>query len=215
MSESYKPVWGPPPEDRRSARASRRRIAFIAAVCAVAVAAFVALAVPAFNQDAGEKRRAAAAAQARLEAAERARLIGEGKPVRARGPAGAARPALVAAAEIAITADARRRIAAGEIKGEVKGTRCRPFPYTTTRAAQESDLSIRRNRYQCTAYSDRFALSELEGRQRTGLFGTPYWLIAEYATGRLTFCRISPKAGEGGKVLVEVPVDPACGDPLR
>jgi hypothetical protein len=193
---------------------SRRKIAVFAAVSA-ALVAFVALVVaPPLRRDAAREQRRAAAAQARLEAAERARLIREGKPVRAQGPAHAARPALVTAAEAAITRDARARVAAGEIKGEVKGTHCRPFPYTETRERQERDLSIRRNRYQCTAYSSRFALSELEGRKRTGVFGTPYWLIAEYATGRLTFCKISPKAGEGGKVLVEVPADPACGDPL-
>jgi hypothetical protein len=215
MSESYDSGrWGPPPEDRRSPKVSRRKLAVFAAV-AVALVAFVALVVaPPLREDAAREQRAAAAAQARLEAAERARLIREGRPVRTRVAAEAERPALVTAAEAAITRDARARVASGEIKGKVEGTHCRPFPYTVTRARQERDLSIERNRYQCVAYSSRFALPELEGRKRTGVFGTPYWLIAEYATGRLMFCKISPKAGEGGKVLVEVQADPACGDPL-
>lgn len=190
---------------------------------AVAIVALLALAlaISVLRSDGAEDRREAEAAQARLEAAERLRLEEEGRPASEAGPGRlgsesgiAYRARLIAAAESVITADARARARTGEIDRDVKGTRCRPFPYTATREAQERDPGIDRNRYQCLAWNKRFALSELEGKARTGYIGQPYWLIADYATGHLTFCKITPRPGEGGKALVSVPVAPACRDPL-
>ena len=221
--EEVRAIWAGrgAPAPREPRRTPWRRIALVAAGV-LALAAVVAFAfVPALREDADDFARREAAEQRRLEAAERARLLREGVPVREGGPARRAgeaplahRARLVAAGEAAITADARRRVAAGEMRGPVAGTRCRTFPFTETRAGQEADASVARNRYQCIAYSRRFALPELEGERRTGIIGQPYWLVVDYRSARMTFCKISPKAGEGGRVLVEVPVDPACGDPL-
>ena len=120
----------------------------------------------------------------------------------------------MAAGETRILADARARYAAGEIKRRAAGTLCRTFPFTERRTLQERDPSVPANRYQCTAYTARFEVPELQGKERTAVIGQPYWLIADYATSRMTFCKITPRPGEGGKALAAVPVDPACGDPL-
>ncbi len=210
QKEEVAAIWagrGAPPEER----ARRRRGVPWRFLAVVAVAlAVIGVAISVLSADGAEDRRDASAAQERLEARERARLIREGKPVFAEGPAPLGseseltyRVRLLAAAEAAITADAIRRTETGEIDRDVKGTRCKPFPYTSTRAAQERDASLARNRYQCIAYNNRFSLSELEGEARTGIIGQPYWLIADYETGKLTFCKLTPKAGEGGKSLVD------------
>lgn len=213
-------IWagrGAPPE--RPPKERRVPWTAIGFTAAALVAIGVILAV--LESDGDDNAREAAAAQAELEATERARLIREGRPVSADGPPRlgsesdiAYRARLVAAAEAAITADARSRVESGELDQPVKGTRCKPFPYTATREAQERDPAIGRNRYQCIAFNSRFALSELEGQARTGIIGQPYWLIADYGDGALTFCKLTPKAGEGGRSLVTVAVDPACRDPL-
>jgi hypothetical protein len=220
QKEEVAAIWagrGTPPERAREPRRPPWRALAAVALLLVAIGAVIAV----LRSEGDKDRKAAATAQARLEAAERARLIREGKPVSADGPqrlggesALAYRARLVRAGEAAITADARARAESGELDRSAKGTRCKPFPYTATREAQERETEIDRNRYQCIAFHDRFALSELEGEARTGIIGQPYWLIADYATGALTFCKVTPKAGEGGKSLVVVPVDPACRDPL-
>lgn len=221
--EEVRAIWAGrgAPAPREPRRTPRRRIALISAGALAVVAVIAFVFVPAMRDDADEFARRQAAELRRAKAAERARLLREGIPVRRTGPsrqAGEAplahRERLVAAGEAAITADARRRVASGEMRGPVAGTRCRTFPFTETRSRQEADAAVPRNHYQCIAFSRRFALPELEGEKRTGLIGQPYWLVLDYRSARMTFCRISPRAGEGGRVLVEVPVDPACGDPL-
>lgn len=238
MSESHDPwesargtqrdevqaIWAgrgaPPPRDPKRRRRRRDLAAGAAVAAALGIIAFVV--VPALRDDGAADRRAAEARQLRLEAAERVRLRREGIPVFVDGPRSKPgeplahyRRRLVAAGEAQITANARRRVAAGEFSGPVSGTACRTFPFTDGRAAQEYDPAVQRNRYQCIAFSRRFALSELDGEARTGLIGQPYWLIADYRDGRLTLCKISPRAGEGGRSLATVPVDPACRDPFR
>ena len=220
QKEEVAAIWagrGAPPERPKEPRKVPWRALGALAVLLVALA----VTIPVLSSDGAEDRRDAEAAQARLEAAERERLIREGKPLALDGPARlgseavvAYRSRLVAAGESEITADALERARTGEIDRDIKGTRCKPFPYTSTREAQERDPAVQSNRYQCLAWNKRFALSELEGEARTGYIGQPYWLIADYETGRLTFCKITPRPGEGGKALVAVPVDPACRDPL-
>src|SRR5215211_4960800 len=55
--------------------------------------------------------------------------------------------------------------------------------------------------------------AELEGRQRTGLFGYPYWLVVDYDDAKLVWCKVTPRAGEGGRSLAFVPVPEPCRDP--
>jgi len=45
------------------------------------------------------------------------------------------------------------------------------------------------------------------------VFGDPFWLVVDYERGRLTWCKVTPRAGEGGSVLITVPVPEPCRDP--
>src|SRR4051812_32447155 len=206
---------------RRSRRPSRRVSGAVLAVIA-AVGIVSALVIPGFRASAGQEHRAAAARQARLEAAERARLTADVRPFFRQGPARRAgesalghRARIVIAGEAAVTADARRRVRAGTVDGPIKATDCYPYPKTAPRRALESDPSVPAGRYQCLAYNTRFALPELEGRKRTGILGVPYWLVVDYGTSKMAFCKITPRAGEGGRSLATVPVPLPCRDPLR
>ena len=138
-----------------------------------------------------------------------------GPPPKTGEDALAHRARLVSAGEAAITADARARIRAGRLDGPVRGTDCAPYPDTERRAAQEGDASVARNRYECLAYKTRFKLPELEGKVRTGLYGTPYWLVLDYGSSKMTFCKITPHGGEAARTLVSVTAPAACQDPLR
>ncbi|MEA2127079.1 MAG: hypothetical protein QOI80_3861 [Solirubrobacteraceae bacterium] len=213
---------GAPVEDRRREfRLSRRNLAIVGAVLA-ALAVATALIVPALRDSAAEVRAKDAAAQAKLVAAEKARITREQKPHFAPGPqrrpgepALAHRARLLDAGAAIITADARERMQAGTLDGPVAGTECTPFPSTATRRQQEADPSIAANRYECIAYERHFPLSELEGKARTGIIGVPYWLVVDYDKASFAYCRLIPRAGEGGKPLAFVPVQHACADPLR
>jgi hypothetical protein len=206
---------------RREFRLSRRNTGLVAlAFLALLLAA--GLVIPNWRDSAAEQRASERAAQAKLAAAEGARITRLQQPRFAPGPqrrpgepALAHRARLVEAGAAAITADARRRMAAGDISGPVAGTECTPFPSGSGRRAQETDPAIPRNRYECLAYERRFPLSELEGQARTGIIGQPYWLVIDYGKASLAYCLLVPRAGEGGKPLAFVRVEHACADPLR
>ena len=123
----------------------------------------IAVAIPviaSLRSDASDEReRAEVAQRARVEA-ERARQIRDGRPVSAAGPAAAAgadvaahRARLLSAGEALITQDARDRVAAGTLDGDIKGTRCTPYPATDERRAAETDPATRAARYDCVAYT--------------------------------------------------------------
>jgi len=187
----------------------------------VAVLALAAISVPivgSLRDDAADQRERAAARQAALEAAERERLRIDARPVRAEGAplregddALAHRAALVTRAEGLIAEDARGRVAAGRIDGDIKGAECDPFPTTDARLAAEQDPGTQVGRYDCVAYTSKFELRDR--RQKTGLFGYPYWLVVQYAKGDLVWCKVTPRAGEGGRTLVSVAVPEPCRDP--
>jgi hypothetical protein len=201
-------------------RLTPKRLAIAGAVVAVLTTAAL-LIVPGLQDDAAQERRAAAAEQARVDAAEDARVERDQRPVFADGPARRRgenplvhRPRLVAAGEAAIIADARRRVAAGTLDKPVAGVQCTPYPRTDTRRALEADPDVDKGRYECFAYERKIALPELEGKQRTGLLGFPYWLVIDYKTSGLTFCKITPRAGEANFAVTGVLVPEPCRDPL-
>ena len=130
-----------------------------------------------------ERREAAAAAAER-----RTRLIEEQRPHRGTGPAGATRGAVLDRLEAAILADARTRAASGELSGPAaKTVRCRPLTGT--------DAGASRVPYDCIAIT-----SELPSDQSLpqGVIGHPFRAVADYSTGRFTWCKVSGRAGEGG-----------------
>ena len=206
---------------RREFRLSRRNTGLVVlAVLALLTAA--GLIIPNWRDSAAEQRAAERAAQAKLEAAERARVTRLQTPRFASGPPRRQgesllthRARLVDAGAAAITADARKHMAAGDFSGPVAGTECVPFPTTESRRAQESDPSIARNSYECLAYERHFQLSELNGKARTGIIGQRYWLVIDYAAAKMAYCLLVPPPGEGGKALAFVRVERPCEDPLR
>ena len=199
-------------------RSKRRLIG--AALAVVALAAAAVPVVAGLRDDAAGERERAAARQRALETAERTRLIRDAQPVRAAGPplrAGedrvAHRAVLVRRGQSLIAADARRRVAAGSIDGTIRGAECSPFPTTDGRRAAEHAPDTRVGRYDCVAYTSKFDAPPVKEQQRTGLFGYPYWLVIDYERSRLVWCKVTPRAGEGGAVLVSVPVPVPCRDP--
>jgi hypothetical protein len=172
------------------------------------------------RDDAAAERERTAQRQAAIEKAEIARLRIDARPVRAEGlkPPENADPVAFRAeqvtdAEAEITADGRRRAAEGSIDRDIKGAECFPYPKTAARAAVENDPQAPRGRYECVAYSRTFEAPAAQGKARTGLFGFPYWLVIDYPTGDLVFCKVTPRAGEGGQSLASVPVPEPCREP--
>jgi hypothetical protein len=202
-----------------TARAPRRipwRALLIAGAAVIVITAIAIPVVAGLRDDAADERERDRQRQAQLVEAERARQVRDAKPVRANGlGAGAGedpiahRERMLADAESHITADARERVAAGTLDGDIKGTSCEVFPETDARRAAEQDPATRAGRYNCVAYT-----SKLEGDQnRTAVFGHPYWLVIDYRKARYVWCKVTPRAGEGGSVLVSVPVPAPCRDP--
>jgi hypothetical protein len=142
--------------------------------------------------------------------------VRDARPVRADGPAAADgedplahRARLLERAQALITADARKRVAAGTLDGDIKGTECEVFPETDERRAAERDPATAVGRYDCVAFT-----SKLEGDQeRLAVFGHPFWLVIDYRRATYAWCKVTPRAGEGGSVLVSVPVPRPCRDP--
>jgi hypothetical protein len=190
---------------------------------AIALGALTAVAVPvigSLREHAAAERERADSRQDALEAAERARLTRDARPVRADGTPRRAgvdrlehRAKLVAEGESLIADDARGRVAAGSIKGDIKGAECEPIPDTEERRAAEQDPTSRIGRYDCVAYTSKFEAPEFRGEARTGLFGYPYWLVIAYPQSKLVWCKVTPRAGEGGRSLAAVPVPGPCRDP--
>jgi hypothetical protein len=195
---------------------SLRKFVFAGAIVALIAAATLPL-IAALRDDASEHRARQERRQAALREAERARQLRDARPVRANAPAATAaedplvyRAGLVARAEREITSDARARVAAGTLaRGDIKGTDCAVFPATDARRAAERDPATAIGRYECVAYT-----SKLEGlANRTATFGHPFWLVIDYERGRLVWCKVTPRAGEGGSVLVSTTVPAPCRDP--
>jgi hypothetical protein len=202
-----------------TARAPRRipwRPLLIAGVAVLVVAAVAVPVIAGLRDDAADQRTRDEQRQAQLREAERARQVRDARPVRADGPAARAgedplahRARLLTRAEALITADARKRVAAGTLDGDIKGTLCDLFPATDARRAAERDPATEAGRYDCVAYT-----SKLEGNQeRTAVFGHPFWLVVDYRRASYVWCKVTPRAGEGGSVLITVPVPAPCRDP--
>jgi hypothetical protein len=207
---------------RRPVRRVRRRTA-AAALLALAVAAALVVAVtgPLRRQAADETRRANARQQA-LEAAEIRRLRADAVPHRATGrprrrgeDALAHRRALVRQTEALITRDAQARDRAGTLTGPIAGTSCEPYPGISDRREAETDPAATVGRYECIAYKGRVALPELNGVKRQGTLGFPFWAVIDYGPRRIVWCKVTPRAGEGGRSLESVPVPVPCRDPAR
>jgi hypothetical protein len=162
------------------------------------VAATVAAAIV-YGPRIAESNRERAAEQRRAEqrafAAELARRKAEQRPRTGTIASGGA----IAGVEAAITADAKARLASGELETRVKRTDCEPVGHD---AAQRVLLS-------CTAVTSDVAGSETS---RGVLIGYPYRGAVAPATGRFAICKTSGRPGEGSYThKLEIPLPKACG----
>ena len=152
-------------------------------VVAVATAAIVLLPRIADSnreRSAQERRDAAAALAARRE-----RLVAEQRPHRATAGPGSARAAVLAELRTGILADARARTAAGELHGPAaRRVACKPLNGARARAERVP--------YNCIAVT-----SDLPAGSVGGVLGHPFRAVADYSSGRVTWCKVSGRPGEG------------------
>ena len=144
------------------------------------------------DNEAAEQRE-----QARMLAAERARLAAEQRPRRGTLDA-AALATPVVALERAITADAQARKRTGELDNEARRTDCRVLGRDRGRLL-----------FACTAVT-----SEAEAVEASSpvLVGYPYRAALTERSGAYAFCKISGQPGEGSYVRPSpVKLPQACG----
>ena len=172
------------------------------------------------RDDAADERERTAQRQAALKVAEIKRLTEDSKPVRATGlplPGGADpvafRAEQIADAEGRITADgagARRRRPA---RRRHQGHRVRAVSAHRGAPGDRGGPAGRARPLQLHRLHPDVHGPGLQGKERTGLFGYPYWLVIEYESGDLVWCKVTPRAGEGGQSLASVPVPAPCREP--
>jgi hypothetical protein len=199
------PVCGTPYVSRRAKAFGTRRAKLIAAAGTLVVlgvaGALVALLSPGIERTKNANAAAAARASSatiesliRKDAAEQRlreatisrRDPGSSAPATVRTRA---RSAVVGDLEQAIAADARARVRARTLGGPIRSVQCSPFPPGSRVSSQATVGS-----YACVAVN-RLITS---GAKILGVFGEPFWARVDFARGRLAWCKINPRPGEGG-----------------
>ena len=213
------PVCGTPYVVRRRKLLSTRRAKVtlvVATVLALGVAGAL-IAVLSGGIEHAKRTNAASAARARSAAigslvrangAEQ-RLRVASSATRDPGPSASpaarlrARAAIVAELQRAIEADARARERAGTLAGSVRYVQCSPYP-----PGSKVPLRAASGSYACVAVN-RLITS---GSKVLGVFGDPFWARVDFARGRLAWCKINPRPGEGGAGTGPPPVTlaPEC-----
>jgi hypothetical protein len=190
-----------------------RKVAFLTGIGALLVGIALAVMIPRINDGKTERARAAAVEQARLRAANRERVIKLQQPRTGRfvalKPEKGASPAEVASAraqfvtsvQSAITADARKRAAAGEISKVQGPTTCAP-------AAGSPEGGP-------TGVFDCYTVVRKVPKVKTnvaGSIGYPFRAVLDYTTFTYAFCRTEQFPGEqlipDPRTVVELPA--AC-----
>jgi len=189
QNERYEPLPGllslPSFLYRKLGPGGRTGVKVGAALLVVAVTVAAIVLVPRIAESnrerSAQERRDAAAATAE----RRRRLIEEQRPQRARAEPGAPRAAVLAELRAGILADARARSAAGKLHGPpARRVECKPLTGADAGAARVS--------YDCIAVT-----SDLPSGSVGGVVGHPFRAVADYSTGRLTWCKVSGRPGEG------------------
>jgi hypothetical protein len=183
------------------------------ALLPVAAVALVLLLGPGIDESKDEQARAERERLAQLRAERVEQLRAEQRPRFGRGvPAGRnleRRATLAAALASAVEADARRRVAAGSLKGPIRSVRCEPFPRSVDGRGAHLDPALRTGRYSCLAVTRAV---EATASNEAAVIGHPYRLMVNFDTGRYALCKVSGRAGEGsiGRQPL-VPVPAVCG----
>ena len=149
--------------------------------------------------DESKDRRAQAEEQrlARLRAERETRIRREQRPRFATGPPATDVPArgrLLGAATISVGADARERVAAGELRGPIERVECEPYPRSVGGRGADRSLENRYGRYACLAITAEFGGNELS---EASVIGHPYRLRIDFETGRYGYCKVVGRPGEG------------------
>jgi hypothetical protein len=195
-------IWTPP-RDVIVPPVPVRKLLIGAGVLVVVGAALAAVLVP--RIDASKDRTAAREARdkAARQAARRREVIAQQRPRRLRAadlrpPSGspapervAARVALLGRAEEAITTDARKRAAAGELQGRPGATECEPYPKRDP--GPEHDLSARAGVYDCLVSVRAIKATETN---ISGTLGYPFRAVVDFDGFAFTWCRTNPVPGE-------------------
>jgi hypothetical protein len=184
-----------------------RKVAMYGAAAAAFIAIAALLIVPPLN----EGKRTGQAERARKEAAalaaERARLAADQRVHTLQvtpGAGAAAEGAMVAALEVAVTADARQRVKAGTIKGPVLTTGCERAGGAVVQFPQSSV-------YKCfvkTATGFKGQGADILGK------GYPFIATIYPKAGKLAWCKENPQPDEKGRQLVGVRLSPVCAGKL-
>jgi hypothetical protein len=179
-------------------------------VALIAVAVAIA---PGIRESKSEREQAEQQERQQARAAREARIRREQRPRFVTGPpatAGvAARRRLLDAASASVLADARRRVATGQLRGPIRGIDCEPFPRNVAGIGVEDSTEQRFGRYACLAVTAEFTRSEAS---TGGLIGHPYRMRIDFDTGRYAFCKIAGRPAEGQlKRRLGVTVPPVCG----
>jgi hypothetical protein len=182
----------------------------LAFVALIAVALVIG---PDIRQSKSERERAEQQERQRARAAREARIRREQRPRFVDGPAAssgvAARRRLLDAASASVLADARRRVAAGQLRGPIRRIDCEPFPRNVAGIGAEDGTGERFGRYACIAVTAEFTETESTSG---GLLGHPYRMRIDFDTGRYAFCKIAGRPAEGQlKRRLGVTVPPVCG----
>jgi hypothetical protein len=206
---------------RRPPRLSKRARRVLAGLALLGVAAGASQLIPALERGKRSGQARVQAKNERILAAEVRRLRREQRPRRGsaghlRPPVGARAPAVLRArrafvrfVETAITADARRRVARGELSGQIRVTTCGPLAqvHRGQRATPDhEDLTKPIGRYDCTVVQrDVVRRGEVVGK-----FGYPFVAALDFRRFTYTFCKNNPIQGERGAALAHVRLDRAC-----
>ncbi|HEX3316947.1 MAG TPA: hypothetical protein VHR88_02945 [Solirubrobacteraceae bacterium] len=204
--------YGAPPP-----RFSRRALITAAAVAGVVVVAALAVAIVLLLNTKSEDQARHSAAQRELVAQQAAKLRAQERPVAGRLtvardplPAPAARrlqvrKAELAAFQVAITQDARHRIAEGRLQGAVRETLCSNIERGISRG-EELDLGIRIGRYDCVAVQS----DVIKNGQIVGHLGYDYFGALDFTTGGYVLCQGVPSQSEAGRALAVTLLPRAC-----
>jgi hypothetical protein len=179
----------------------------------VALTAVALVIGPDIRRSKSERERAEQQERQRARAASEARIRREQRPRFVDGPAAttgvAARRRLLDAASASVLADARRRVAAGQLRGPIRRIDCEPFPRNVAGVGAEDNTAERFGRYACLAVTAEFRETESTSG---GLLGHPYRMRIDFDTGRYAFCKIAGRPAEGQlKRDLGVTVPPVCG----
>jgi hypothetical protein len=194
---------------------ARRALLAVGGVALVALAVWLVPQLVDYRHHSDSQTRSSRAA---LIAAERARLKAEQRPhhgqARSLRPAAgassrvrlSARRELVTRVESSITADARARIAHGQLDGlPPTGTRCGPLVRNQV-GGDEADLTKDIGRYSCVAV----VRNAVQRGRSVGVFGIPFVAALDFKRFTYVWCKDNPAANAAETGLAFVRLSREC-----